>query len=54
MWNHQPARFLVLRPHQDAHLTVNSIDRSLSANVVSVNKLELVGATAIFNIAKYE
>ncbi len=35
-------------------LTVNFIDRFLSSKVVSVGKLQLVGATAIFVAAKYE
>lgn len=35
-------------------LTVNYIDRFLSVKVVSLNKLQLVGATAIFVAAKYE
>ncbi|KAH9904834.1 cyclin-like protein [Xylariomycetidae sp. FL2044] len=35
-------------------LTVNFIDRFLSNKVVSLNKLQLVGATAIFLAAKYE
>jgi G2/mitotic-specific cyclin 3/4 len=35
-------------------LTVNFIDRFLSNKVVSLNKLQLVGATAIFIAAKYE
>ncbi|KAF2863116.1 A/B/D/E cyclin [Piedraia hortae CBS 480.64] len=35
-------------------LTVNYIDRFLSCKVVSLNKLQLVGATAIFIAAKYE
>lgn len=35
-------------------LTVNYIDRFLSVKVVSLNKLQLVGATAIFLAAKYE
>jgi len=35
-------------------LTVNYIDRFLSVKIVSLNKLQLVGATAIFLAAKYE
>ncbi|OAA64645.1 g2 mitotic-specific cyclin [Niveomyces insectorum RCEF 264] len=35
-------------------LTVNYIDRFLSSKIVSVAKLQLVGATAIFIAAKYE
>ena len=35
-------------------LTCNYIDRFLSAKVVSINKLQLVGATALFIAAKYE
>ena len=35
-------------------LCVNYIDRFLSSKVVSLNKLQLVGATAIFVAAKYE
>ncbi|KAI0877015.1 hypothetical protein GGS24DRAFT_449140 [Hypoxylon argillaceum] len=35
-------------------LTVNYIDRFLSRKIVSVGKLQLVGATAIFIAAKYE
>lgn len=35
-------------------LTINYIDRFLSAKVVSLGKLQLVGATAIFVAAKYE
>ena len=35
-------------------LCVNYIDRFLSAKVVSLGKLQLVGATAIFIAAKYE
>ncbi|KAJ9161194.1 Cyclin-like protein [Coniochaeta hoffmannii] len=35
-------------------LTVNCIDRFLSVKVVSLSKLQLVGATAIFVAAKYE
>jgi hypothetical protein len=35
-------------------LTVNYIDRFLSCKVVSLGKLQLVGATAIFIAAKYE
>lgn len=35
-------------------LTVNYIDRFLSAKMVSLGKLQLVGATAIFVAAKYE
>ncbi|KAK0614288.1 cyclin-like protein [Immersiella caudata] len=35
-------------------LTVNYIDRFLSVKIVSLNKLQLVGATAIFVAAKYE
>ncbi|KAK5136976.1 hypothetical protein LTR08_001483 [Meristemomyces frigidus] len=35
-------------------LTVNYIDRFLSCKVVSLGKLQLVGATAIFVAAKYE
>lgn len=35
-------------------LTVNYIDRFLSTKIVSVAKLQLVGATAIFIAAKYE
>ena len=35
-------------------LTINYIDRFLSAKVVSLGKLQLVGATAIFIAAKYE
>ncbi len=34
--------------------TVNYIDRFLSVKVVSLNKLQLVGATAIFVAARYE
>ena len=36
------------------YLCVNYIDRFLSAKVVSLGKLQLVGATAIFIAAKYE
>ena len=36
------------------YLTVNYIDRFLSCKVVSLGKLQLVGATAIFIAAKYE
>ncbi|KAH8599898.1 cyclin-like protein [Bisporella sp. PMI_857] len=35
-------------------LTVNYVDRFLSCKVVSLGKLQLVGATAIFVAAKYE
>ena len=35
-------------------LTVNYIDRFLSSKIVSLGKLQLVGATAIFVAAKYE
>ncbi|ERF71482.1 hypothetical protein EPUS_00471 [Endocarpon pusillum Z07020] len=35
-------------------LTVNYIDRFLSCKIVSLGKLQLVGATAIFIAAKYE
>ncbi|SMR47666.1 unnamed protein product [Zymoseptoria tritici ST99CH_3D1] len=35
-------------------LTVNYIDRFLSVKIVSLGKLQLVGATAIFLAAKYE
>ncbi|KIH86949.1 g2 mitotic-specific cyclin [Sporothrix brasiliensis 5110] len=35
-------------------LTVNYVDRFLSTKIVSVAKLQLVGATAIFIAAKYE
>lgn len=35
-------------------LTVNYIDRFLSRKIVSLGKLQLVGATAIFIAAKYE
>ncbi|KAK4553930.1 B-type cyclin [Recurvomyces mirabilis] len=35
-------------------LTVNYIDRFLSCKIVSLGKLQLVGATAIFVAAKYE
>jgi G2/mitotic-specific cyclin 3/4 len=35
-------------------LAVNCIDRFLSTKIVSVGKLQLVGATAIFIAAKYE
>lgn len=35
-------------------LTVNYVDRFLSCKVVSLGKLQLVGATAIFIAAKYE
>lgn len=35
-------------------LTVNLIDRFLSVKVVSLGKLQLVGATALFVAAKYE
>lgn len=35
-------------------LTVNYIDRFLSVKIVSLNKLQLVGATALFVAAKYE
>ncbi|KAB5545602.1 cyclin-like protein [Coniochaeta sp. 2T2.1] len=35
-------------------LTVNCIDRFLSVKIVSLSKLQLVGATAIFVAAKYE
>lgn len=35
-------------------LTVNYIDRFLSRKIVSLGKLQLVGATAIFVAAKYE
>lgn len=35
-------------------LTVNYIDRFLTAKIVSLGKLQLVGATAIFLAAKYE
>ncbi|RAL14920.1 uncharacterized protein BO97DRAFT_260617 [Aspergillus homomorphus CBS 101889] len=36
------------------YLCVNYIDRFLSCKIVSLNKLQLVGATAIFIAAKYE
>lgn len=36
------------------YLTMNIIDRLLSARVVSVPKLQLVGVTAMFIAAKYE
>jgi G2/mitotic-specific cyclin 1/2 len=36
------------------YLTVNLIDRFLSARVVSLSKLQLVGITALFIAAKYE
>lgn len=35
-------------------LTANYIDRFLSVKIVSLNKLQLVGATALFIAAKYE
>jgi G2/mitotic-specific cyclin 3/4 len=35
-------------------LTANYVDRFLSSKVVSLNKLQLVGATALFVAAKYE
>ncbi|KAF8445270.1 cyclin-like protein, partial [Terfezia claveryi] len=35
-------------------LTINYIDRFLSQKVVSINKLQLVGATALFIASKYE
>jgi G2/mitotic-specific cyclin 3/4 len=35
-------------------LSVNYVDRFLSAKVVSLGKLQLVGATALFLAAKYE
>ena len=35
-------------------LSINYIDRFLSVKVVSVGKLQLVGATALFLAAKYE
>lgn len=35
-------------------LTVNYIDRFLTAKIVSLGKLQLVGATALFLAAKYE
>lgn len=35
-------------------LTCNYIDRFLSSKVVSINKLQLVGVTALFVAAKYE
>ena len=35
-------------------LTANYVDRFLSAKVVSLNKLQLVGATALFVASKYE
>lgn len=35
-------------------LTVNYVDRFLSSKIVSLGKLQLVGATAIFVAAKYE
>lgn len=35
-------------------LTVNYIDRFLSSKIISMGKLQLVGATAIFVAAKYE
>ena len=35
-------------------LCANYIDRFLSAKIVSLNKLQLVGATALFVAAKYE
>lgn len=46
------ARFNLLP--ETLFLTVNYIDRFLSSKIVSVNKLQLVGATAIFIAAKYE
>jgi len=35
-------------------LAINYIDRFLSQKIVSINKLQLVGATALFIAAKYE
>ena len=46
------ARFNLLP--ETLFLTVNYIDRFLSAKIVSVAKLQLVGATAIFIASKYE
>lgn len=46
------ARFNLLP--ETLFLTVNCIDRFLSVKVVSLSKLQLVGATAIFVAAKYE
>lgn len=46
------ARFSLLP--ETLFLTVNYIDRFLSSKIVSVNKLQLVGATAIFIASKYE
>lgn len=46
------ARFNLLP--ETLFLTVNYIDRFLSCKVVSLGKLQLVGATAIFIAAKYE
>lgn len=46
------ARFNLLP--ETLFLTVNYIDRFLTEKVVSIGKLQLVGATAIFLAAKYE
>lgn len=46
------ARFTLLP--ETLFLSVNYIDRFLSAKVVSLAKLQLVGATALFLAAKYE
>ena len=35
-------------------LTVNYVDRFLSAKIVSIGKLQLVGATALLIASKYE
>ena len=45
-------RFLLLP--ETLFLSVNYIDRFLSCKIVSLGKLQLVGATAIFIAAKYE
>ncbi|KAK9476580.1 A/B/D/E cyclin [Lipomyces japonicus] len=45
-------RFMLLP--ETLYLTINYIDRFLSLKVVSLAKLQLVGATALFLAAKYE
>ncbi|KAL1840216.1 hypothetical protein VTJ49DRAFT_699 [Mycothermus thermophilus] len=52
-WLVQVHRRFCLLP-ETLFLTVNCIDRFLSVKVVSLGKLQLVGATALFVAAKYE
>lgn len=52
-WVVQVHRRFCLLP-ETLFLTVNCIDRFLSVKVVSLGKLQLVGATALFVAAKYE